>query len=510
MNPERGTHRSGRSGTHPAVRSADGRGFASRAVGTAILVLILAANVMPRAAEARQTDTTTVRNVSFTADSLIVRMIDGKEVREMLNPRLEEGTTVVRSARLVDRGGGQLFFYDRVRIVDEADTLTADQVLYDRNTKIGRATGAVRLGDGEVVVTAPEGDYDTREKRADFRAGVTLVDSVSVLTSLGGSYWTEDKRAEFAGDVRLKGDSLDVASDSLTYLRETRTSTARGRVVIRRLAADGVNWIFGRRAHNEEDSGTSAIDGDVMLFTIRTDSTEVDTLMLSAGRLRSTRADSLDRYVAADSVRLWRDEFAAVADSVDFLRFAAVDSTDGRSVSRLLGSPITWFRSTQIDGDTLVVIGRGEAIDTLLVNSDAFVARTDSSSGRLQQLRGSRLVGVFRSDSLRSVEVFGQAEALHWMTKTEEREGGALKVSADRIRITLDGDDVTDLGVYDGVEGAWYAADLVSQATDLEGLAWAPGRRPDPRPFRERFAHEACRLDPAACAPEKRDLPPDP
>ena len=134
--------------------------------------------VLPRPAEARQTDTTTVRNVSFTADSLIVRMIDGKEVREMLNPRLVEGATTVRAARLVDRGGGQLFFYDRVRIVDEADTLTADQVLYDRHTKIGRATGAVRLGDGEVVVTAPEGDYDTRAKRADFRTGVTLVDSL--------------------------------------------------------------------------------------------------------------------------------------------------------------------------------------------------------------------------------------------------------------------------------------------------------------------------------------------
>ncbi len=487
-----------------------------------ILFVMAISLVLAGSARAQGRDSTTVRIVSFEADSLIVRVVDGQEIREMLRPRLREGSTTVRAERLVDRGGGLLHFFDRVRVIDESDTLTADRVLYDRNTKIGRATGSVRLGDGEVVVTAPEGDYDARAKRADFRAGVTLVDSASVLTSRTGSYWTEEKRAAFAGDVRLTGDSLDVAADSVDYHRENRRSFARGDVVFRRTTTDGLHWILGDRAWDDDEAGTSRVEGDVLLATIRVDSTSADTLFLAAGRLHSARADSVERYAAADSVRLWRTEFAAVADSVAFERFAGPDSTGGPATSRLLGRPVAWFRSTQVHGDTLVVVGRGESMDTLRVWPNAFVARMDSTTGRLQQLRGDRLTGLFRDDSLRSVHVSGRSEAVYWLEADEEREGGAMRVSADSIRFRLDGDRLSDLGVYDGVEGTWYPAHLVTAEVDLEGLAWEPGRRPDAAPFRLRLASRICRFGGPACAEppcepgddacggKKPDLPPDP
>lgn len=487
-----------------------------------ILLVLASSLVLAGAAWAQGRDSTTVRIVSFEADSLIVRVVDGQEIREMLRPRLREGSTTVRAERLIDRGGGLLHFFDRVRVIDESDTLTADRVLYDRNTKIGRATGSVRLGDGEVVVTAPEGDYDARAKRADFRAGVTLVDSASVLTSRTGSYWTEEKRAAFAGDVRLTGDSLDVAADSVDYHREDRRSFARGDVVFRRTTTDGLHWILGNRAWDDDEAGTSRVEGDVLLATIRVDSTSADTLFLAAGRLHSARADSVERYAAADSVRLWRTEFAAVADSAAFERFSGPDSTGGPASSRLLGRPVAWFRSTRVHGDTLVVTGRGETMDTLRVWPDAFAARFDSTTGKLQQLRGDRLTGLFRDDSLRSVHVAGRAEAVYWLEKDEDREGGALRVSADSIRFRLDGDDLSDLGVYDGVEGTWYPAHLVTAEVDLEGLAWDPGRRPDPTTFRQRLVSRMCRFggpacdDPpcesgdGACGAKMTDLGPDP
>lgn len=473
-------------------------------------------------ARAQEVDTTTVRTVEFDADDFVARIVDGVEVNELVNPRIRTGTTFVRARRGVRQGENDFLFYDRVIIVDEADTVTADRVHYNSLSKIGRATGRVRLGDGEVVVTAPEGDYDARAKRADFRAGVTLVDSASVLTSRTGSYWTEEKRAAFEGDVRLRGDSLDVAADSVDYRREERSSFARGDVVFRRTTGDGIHWILGNRAWDDDEAGTSRVEGDVLLATIRVDSTSADTLFLAAGRLHSARADSVERYAAADSVRLWRTEFAAVADSVAFERFAGPDSTGGPATSRLLGRPVAWFRSTQVHGDTLVVVGRGESMDTLRVWPNAFVARMDSTTGRLQQLRGDRLTGLFRDDSLRSVHVSGRSEAVYWLEADEEREGGAMRVSADSIRFRLDGDRLSDLGVYDGVEGTWYPAHLVTAEVDLEGLAWEPGRRPDPAPFRLRLASRICRFGGPACAEppcepgddacggKKPDLPPDP
>jgi lipopolysaccharide export system protein LptA len=461
------------------------------------IALALAAGARPAAAQ--DADTSSVRRVGLEARLCETR---GGGRQECFDVRLRDRSSTVTADRVLAEGGGVYLFEQRVRIVDEGDTLTADRVRYDRNARFGRATGSVRLGDGEVVVLAPEGDYDTGAKRADFRAGVTLIDSVSTLSSRSGSYWTEERRAEFAGDVRLEQDSLRMAADSLLYLRGRRVAEAWSGVVIERRegAGAGVTWVLGQHAVNDEEAGRSVVRGDVLVLRVAADSTSADSLWIRSGRVDFARTDSLETIVAVDSVRIAGDDFAALADSVEYrIEAKRPDAAPARREGRFFGSPMAWFGTSQVSGDSIRVAGRDQDLDTLVVQGAARLALRDSSDAPMQQLRGHSMVGLFERDSLRTLTVSSNAEALYHLDSAERPEAGAVRTSGDRVVLRLEGGEVRDIRIYEGVEGTWYPASLVDDSISLEGVAWRPDLRPNAEPLRARYLTARCRIDAAGC-----------
>ncbi len=396
-------------------------------------------------------------------------------------------------------------------------------MLYNRSTKVGRATGDVQLSDGDVLVTAPSGLYFTRQKRAQFSEGVQLVDSTAVLTSEAGEYWSDEKRAEFFGDVQLDEERTHLEADSVTYLRETDVSIARGNVFIERSGAfddsngerdDGLRddgqadavaeaeadtlaqdagdqegiagsdsltrtLLFGEYAYNEDSTAYSRIEGTPLLVQLRQDSVgaEIDTLLIRAAVLESSREDSLQRLVAIDSVRIWQRDLAAVADSVVYDRFDVEEDSSEEEV-RLFGSPMAWLQQNQVSGDTMLVKARDDAVDSLYVRSTSFVARQDSSIQRIHQLRGRNLDAAFEGDSLRALSIGPQAEAINFRSDDDGNPSGAVRMSADRIIFRFRGDDLDRLEAIRGTEGTYYPEELVPDGLQLEGFAWYPERMP--------------------------------
>ncbi|MFT4604453.1 MAG: lipopolysaccharide export system protein LptA [Rhodothermales bacterium] len=429
------------------------------------------------------------RRFNLDAGTFQMRVENGVQIIEMTQVQLQQETITLRAARGVDYGNGRYLFSRNVRIIDQGDTLTADEVRYNRITKVGRAVGRVRLGDGEVVVTAPEGDFDLEEHRADFRAGVRMVDSVTVLTSQTGSYWTEEKRAEFAGSVRLDSDESDVLADSLDYSRDGRRSDARGNVVIVRRDDDLESFILGDRALNDDSLGTGVATGNVLVARISTDSTAADTLYISAGEIHSAREDSVDSTIAVGDVRVADSDFSALADSV--LQRSWVG---GRSESRLFGQPFIWVGESQVSGDTIRIAGHDGAIDSLLVRGSAFVAQRDTLVDRLQQMKGMTVLGLFRADSLRLLEVSPNAEAVYFNRDDADSLAGALQVTADRIRFLFSGDEISDLRVYQDVIGTYFPGTLIPADLLLDGLVWKPEDRPEAAAFRQRLQEALIRF----------------
>ncbi|MFP4227789.1 MAG: OstA-like protein [Salinivenus sp.] len=301
-------------------------------------------SVRPDDVAAPPTDTSEEERALVNADSLSAQTLDGERVQDLFESVfVQQDTTRLRSnyaRRFLDRD--RFLFAEDVVIYERGDTLRADTVRYNKNTKVGRARGNVEITDGEVVVRAPRATYYTESKRSVFPDSITLVDSARTLRAQQGTYWSEDKRAEFEGRVRLTDPETYLESDSLTYFRDAERSIARGDVFIRRVEEDeseggasvpdttARTYLFGAWADNQEKARYSRVEGRALLVQVRYDSTGApdDTLALRAHRMDASRSDTHRRLIAVDSVRIWQSDLAAVADSVVYDRVLATGPAD--------------------------------------------------------------------------------------------------------------------------------------------------------------------------------------
>ena len=470
----------------------------------AILLALLAAAVAsgPAEAQTRRVEILGADYIEATTDSA------GTVQRLVGNVRLRQDTTLLSADRAtIYEARGEAALDGRVRIVSGTDTLTADAVTYDSNTKVSRARGGVRVGDGESVLLAPAATYDSRAEVSAFEGGgtllhegatleapsgtyssarrvaeldgpVRLVDSTGVLTAARGTYDADVRRADFAGSVRLRRPDARLDADSVVYFRRTERARAYGHVVLERLGegetsaerpqapADSSRrtFLFGDRLLYDGQDETASVRGvatdttaarDPLLLVLRADSTgRVDTTLTRAPRLDAARlavgADTLQLVTAAGGARLWERRLAAVADSARFVR-----QPGGLDRLGLFGTtrPTVWADGAQLTGDTLLARARDGAVDSLRVLGTAFAARLDSTLGRLQQIAGGQMLGLFDGDDLRRLSVWPNAQTIYYTATRDGLLDGVYQFSQDSLAFRFQNGEIREITGYGGIEG---------------------------------------------------------
>ena len=480
-----------------------------------------------------QTRTVEILNADYTevtsdAGIGIVRRMTG-------NVRLRQDTTALRADRVVQyEAAGRVELSGRVRIISGRDTLTAAEVVYDATTKVAVARQDVRVGDGESTLFAPQATYDSRAEVSTFLGGgrilhrgavltspsgtyssatrlarldgpLRLVDSTGVLTAARGTYDAGIQRADVAGAVRLVRPDARLDADSVVYFRRTERARAYRRVVLERIGsgretsregtapADSTRrtFLFGETLVYDGQAETASVRGmpgrDPLAVVLRADSTGgVDTTLARAPRLDAVRvvagADTLQVLTAAGGARLWQRRLGALADSLRFVRQPATAGRPARDRLVLRGAdrPRVWADGAQLTGDSLDVVARGEALDSLLVVGRAFAARVDSTLGRLQQIAGGTMLGRFRDEQLRTLSVWPTAEALTYEASPEGLLSGAQRLSADSLAFRFVGGEVREVAGLRGVEGTIYGPRTVPAGVRLAGYRFTPADRPRP------------------------------
>jgi lipopolysaccharide export system protein LptA len=352
-------------------------------------------------------DTSETERVLVNADSLSALTRDGERIQELFdNVEVDQDTTRLRSEyglRYLNRD--ELLFTGDVVIYERGDTLRADTVAYNKRTKVGRARSNVRLTDGDVVVRAPRAVYYTEEKRSVFPDSVTLVDSSRVLRAQWGTYFSPDQRAEFEGEVRLTDPQTYLEADSLTYYREQDRSIAVGNVFVRRAETEDASpadttsrtYLFGDWVDNQQNNRYSETRGRALLLRVQLDSTgsPTDSLVVRGRRLEAFRTDQYRRLIAVDSVRIWQNNLAAVADSAVYDRVLATGETDSARAPRPLPASRTPPGADTVDGperptDSLVAPDGPMAVADSLAGGDArggLPSKADSSRSDAEEAR---------------------------------------------------------------------------------------------------------------------------
>ena len=439
-----------------------------------IALLILA--VLPAQAQEKKT-----KEVQVAFDSLRVRVIDGRTVSEWLRPILRQEDFQLKARNGYDEGNGFTRFWGDVEIVEKGDTIRAERVRYNRDTKIGEANGSVRLFDGEVIIEAPSGTYYSEEETTVFDSGVVYRDSSSTLTADRARYLSEDNRAEFRFNVVLKQEDMTLLADSVLHLRDSEESRAWGRIAAEQYEAEDSLRTFiladSLYRHAERDSIRSGGRARVA----RIDEAAADTLYLGAGSILLLGGNTVQ---AADSVTVSAAGHALLADS---LQSSQLEGEPRKS--RVTGKPRAWVEDSELTAD-LLLLQEGAAADTIRGTGNVFVATPDSLSGRVNQLTGAALLVTLVDDSLRVLDIRGRSRAVLFMESEDDGSSVGFKGSGDGLRFTFAGGELDRVAFYEGVEGTYYAAHLLDQLANLDGFIFAPEDRPDRSRLLARFWYD--------------------
>jgi lipopolysaccharide export system protein LptA len=430
-----------------------------------LVIALLLLAVLPAQAQEKQT-----KEVQVAFDSISVRVIDGRTVSEWLRPILRQEDFRLRARNGYDEGNGFTRFWGDVEIVEKGDTIRAERVRYNRDTKIGEADGNVRLTDGEVTIEAPSGTYYSEEETTVFDAGVVYRDSSATLTADRARYLSEDKRAEFRFNVVLKQEDMTLLADSVLHLRDSEESRAWGRIAAEQYEADDSlrTFILADSLYRHAKRDSIRVGGRARVARI--DEAAADTLYLGAGSILLLAGNTVH---AADSVTVSAAGHALRADS---LRSSQLEGAP-RS-SRVTGKPRAWVEDTELTAD-LLLLEEGAVADTIRGSGNVFVATPDSPSGRVNQLTGAALLVTLVDDSLRVLDIRGRSRSVLFMESEDDGSSVGFRGSGDGLRFTFAGGELDRVAFYEGVEGIYYPANLLDQLANLDGFIFAPEDRPD-------------------------------
>lgn len=364
--------------------------------------------------------------------------------------------------------------FSNVRM-EQGDTLFVygNYLFYDGNTQIAYLRENVRMENGQVTLFTDSLNYERIPDIGYYFDGGLIVDSLNQLSSFYGQYSPTTKLAIFNDSVRLENPNFTLYSDTLHYDTESKIATILGPSIIvsdsgtihssrgwyntetntsllldRSEVYSGNRVLIGDSISYNQDAGFGEAFGNMCLrdtaqkvilegqygfynerteYAFATDSarfmeySQGDTLYLHADTLEMATLDSKAREIKAfHGVRFYRIDMQGVCDSMQF------NTRD--SVLYMYDNPVLWNEQYQLYGDTIEIYMNDSTIDYAHVIQFAFaVQHLDSSY--YNQLKGNDLKAYFEGQTVRQIDVEGNAESIYYPL-----EGDGAKIGLNETK----------------------------------------------------------------------------
>jgi hypothetical protein len=377
------------------------------------------------------------------ADSLLGRVIDGEDARELSG---------------------------NVRIRQENVVITCDQAVQYLTSGKVLLTGHVVVQDDSMTITTPRGAYFRDARRAEAYEHVVLDDGISHLVADYGVYDIEPRIAFFRSRVVARDTASLLFADSLRYERNLKLMHATGNVRVVN-EQDQVTITGGDLVHEGLTRYSRITVSPVLVKYDTSAGGAIDTLIVHSLIMESYQ-DSVRRLRATDSVVFVRKDLAGRAGVVLF-------HTTGDSLE-LRRTPMLWYQDTQVTGDSINVYLRQRALERILVMGSAFaISRSDSLyPDRFDQLAGDYMQMQFRDRALQRIEVHVHALSVYHVYE-DSLANGLNKASGDGITMRFADGRAKSIRVDGGVEGRYYPEPMVHMREleyRLPGFLWRNDR----------------------------------
>lgn len=432
------------------------------------------------------------------------------------NVKMKQGDTINMTAKYVEYSGKTQLAYARgdVILTEPQSTLTTDTLFFDRAKQEAfyKSKGKV-VRDSSGTITSQIGRYYMKDKKYRFVQDVLLVNPEYTLTTNQLDFYSETGGAFMYGPSTIKGDASTIycergyyntnndtgyfiknstinyenrviEGDSLYFNRTTSFASATNNIRV----TDTINnsIITGHYAEVYRAKDSVYITKRALAITVQ----ENDSIYLHADKIMVTGKPEHRITRAFYNAKIFKSDISGKADSIhadhkegltqliNLKRFAPKDAF---AVKR---RPILWNMGNQMTGDSIHLISNvvTEELDSLKVFENAFLISKDTTgvvTEGYNQIKGQRLIGLFKDNALYNVDIIKNAEKIYYSVNDKGELVGIDKSKSGLISIKIVDNAIDEIRLINQIDGNLYPDSKFPKKTrKLRGFDWRENERP--------------------------------
>lgn len=342
--------------------------------------------------------------------------------------------------------------------VQDTITVKSPKGYYYAKTRTTFSDAGIILNDSHYTLKAQTGYYYFNENKADFFDKVNLFDKISDITSDHLTYFRDESRAVAVGNVMVKDTSSVIFADSLIHLRVQKISYGYKNVKI--FNPKNKTIILGGQFINHNDSTGYSNITEKPLF-IQVDSTaegKFDTLYVAAKSMDAYQ-DSTNRFVATDSVKMYRANFSAVNNLTTLFRKENKIFTHRLETD--IKPPVVWYEESQLYGDSIYIRMEKKKLKQIDVLQNAFMlSLNEGQKYRYDQMSGRQIFMHFEESEIKRIDVEGALLSIYYLYDNKE-PNGLVKASSERGKMFFKEKKVEDVKLYGSVVSDYHPENVI-------------------------------------------------
>ena len=439
---------------------------------------------------------------------------DQDYIEAFSNVVLKQGDSINMTAKYLEYSGKTQLAYAKgdVILIEPQSTLTTDKLYFDRTRQIAYynekgkvvkdTSGTITSQVGRYYMTAQKyqftrdvvlvnPEYTLHTERLDFypESGhaylfgpSTIIGETSKVYCERGFYNTSNDTGHFQRNAKIDYDNRTVEGDSLYFDRTKSFASATNNITV----TDTINKSVAKGHYAEVWRAK-----DSMFITKRAVAISVqekDSVYIHADTLMVTGQADNRITRAYYNARLYKSDLAGKSDSIHvnhktgltkMINLNRFSSTDAFATAR---KPVLWNIGNQMTGDTIHLISnvKTEKLDSLKVFNNAFIVSKDTLSDEgFNQIKGQRLIGLFRDNELYNVDIIKNAEVIYYSRNAENELVGINKSKSGSINIQIEEQAIQEIRLINQIDGELYPESMFPKnGRRLRGFDWRGEERP--------------------------------
>ncbi|WP_298901577.1 OstA-like protein [uncultured Psychroserpens sp.] len=393
----------------------------------------------------------------------------------------EPQSTLTTDTLFFDRTKQEAFYKSMGKVVrDSSGTITSQIGRYYLNKSKYRFKKDVVLVNPEYTLNTNQLDFYSETGHAYMYGPSTIVGETSKVYSERGFYDTNNDLGYFVKNSKVDYDNREVKGDSLYFDRNRSFVSATNNITVTDTTNKSI--VRGHYAEVFRAKDSVFITKRALAITVQ----ENDSIYIHADTLMVTGKPEHRITRAFFNAKMYKSDMSGKADSIhadhktgltQLINLKRYATGDDFSVKR---RPVLWNLGNQMTGDSIHLISdvEKEELDSLKVFNNAFLISKDTLGDGFNQIKGQRLIGLFKDNELYNVDIIKNAEIIFYTRDDNDTLIGINKSKSGSINLKFDG-PYKIITLFNQVDGDIYPeSQFPENARKFRGFDWRGDEQP--------------------------------